>query len=111
MFMRRICQSKSLFRTLYRPFSTQPEFQEQPVKPASQTIVPESASTDPENLTRPSKNINDEQLKNVHEYKEALKFYQQGRYRISNEFFKRVLSNIEKSSQKGSENHIHILKK
>lgn len=41
---------------------------------------------------------NKELLSSIDEYEKALAFFQKGKYRISNEFFKRVLHNLEKTN-------------
>ena len=101
MFIRRVIQRNAMFR-LMRNFSevTTPEGQ-----PKAQTIVSD-AQTEAEKKTP-----KEEQMKTLNEYKEALHFFQQGKYRISNEFFNRVLTHLEATGQEGSDNHIHILKK
>lgn len=101
MFIRRVIQRNAMFR-LMRNFSevATPEGQ-----PKAQTIVSD-AQTEAEKKTP-----KEEQMKTLNEYKEALHFFQQGKYRISNEFFNRVLTHLEATGQEGSDNHIHILKK
>ena len=76
-------------------------------QPRAQTIVSDSQNA----AESDKKNPKEEQMKTLNEYKEALHFYQQGKYRISNEFFNRVLTHLESTGQEGSDNHIHILKK
>lgn len=106
MFLRRVIQ-RNTFSKFIRTFSQVPGSEATGAHPSAQTINPETPNAN-ETEKKASK---DEQLKFINEYKEALHFYQQGKYRISNEFFNRVLNQIEASGQKGSDNHIHILKK
>lgn len=107
MFTRRFVQRNFLLRFV-RNFSTNPEVNAQTQgQPSPQTINADQSNS----TTEKEKAERDEQLKSVNEYKEALHFYQQGKYRISNEFFKRVLANMKSSGQNGSDNHIHVLKK
>jgi tetratricopeptide (TPR) repeat protein len=102
MFLRRVIQ-KTTFTKFIRNFCQVPGSE----GAAAQTINAET----PDASEAQKKAAKEEQLKAINEYKEALHFYQQGKYRISNEFFSRVLNQIEASGQKGSDNHIHILKK
>ncbi len=55
--------------------------------------------------------INRELLSGLNEYKEALNFFQNGKYRISEEFFRRTLKILEKADQMQSDNYVHVLKK
>ncbi|KRW98750.1 Cyclic nucleotide-binding protein [Pseudocohnilembus persalinus] len=54
---------------------------------------------------------NKELLSGVEDYEKALQFFQIGKYRISLEFFKRVLANLENSQQKNTLNYVLVLKK
>lgn len=48
---------------------------------------------------------------NLNEYKQALFYFSNGKYRISQEFYKRVLNYLENDNEKNSDNYIYILKK
>jgi len=106
MFLRRVIQ-RNTFQKFIRNFSQVPGSEATGAHPNAQTINPETPNAN-DATQKPAK---DEQMKAINEYKEALHFYQQGKYRISNEFFSRVLNQIEASGQKGSDNHVHVLKK
>ena len=66
-----------------------------------------------EKLEQYTKNLQEKenQFKGIYEYQQALSYYQQGKYRLSDEFFRRVLTILENGGQKNTENHSHILKK
>lgn len=106
MFIRRFVQ-RNTFHNFIRRFSESGTSLNES-QPRPQTITPESTSSSTEG---DKKLPNEAQLKTISEYKEALNFFQQGKYRISNEFFQRVLTQLEATGQKGSDNHIHVLKK
>ena len=54
---------------------------------------------------------NEKELKGINDYEQALSYYQQGKYSLSDEFFRRVLKILENGGQKDSEHYIHTLKK
>ena len=109
MLLRRVIPRNTLLRFV-RAFSenTTPNPQS---SPNPQTIIPEESNATADAEAARLKAAQDDQLKTINEYKEALQFFQQGKYRISNEFFKRVASKMEGTGQVGSENHVHVLKK
>ena len=55
--------------------------------------------------------IDEKLLFNLNEYKQALFYFSNEKYRISQEFFKRVLTYLESNNQHTSDNYIYILKK
>lgn len=75
-----------------------------------QTIVVDNIA-DQQKANQEAKAAADESLKAVNEYKDALNYFRDGKYRISDELFKRVLTILEQNQQGGSENHRHVLKK
>jgi hypothetical protein len=79
-------------------------------KPANQNIDFKT-ETEPSNRGGGDKKLSDEALKTISEYKDALNYYQQGKYRISDELFKRVLNILEQSKMQGTDNYTHVLKK
>ena len=56
-------------------------------------------------------NIDEKLIFNLNEYKQALFYFSNGKYRISQEFYKRVLVYLENNNLKNSDNYVHILKK
>lgn len=75
-----------------------------------QTIVVDNVAQQKQ-ANQEAKAAADESLQAVNEYKDALNYFRDGKYRISDELFKRVLNILEQNQQGGSENHRHILKK
>jgi hypothetical protein len=73
---------------------------------AAQEIKPDQLNPESPPTSKP-----DESLKVLSEYQEALQYFQKGKYRISDEYFKRTLNILEKGNQKDTENYIHVLKK
>ena len=111
MFIRRFAQRTVLPRFVRYFSQTNTTDAHTHAQPKPQTITTESGiDEDAINKAKLSAQ-KEEQLKVINDYKEALHFYQQGKYRMSNEFFTRVLNHIETTKQVGSENHIHVLKK
>ena len=53
----------------------------------------------------------EKQFKGITEYQQALSYYQQGKYTLSDEFFRTVLIILENGGQQDTENYSHILKK
>lgn len=104
MFVRRLT-TRNTFLRFARNFSEN-------VQPKPQTIAVETPDqTEAEQREAAEKKAQtEERLKGINEYKEALQFYQEGKYRISNDKFKRVLFQLEET-EKGSDNHILVLKR
>jgi hypothetical protein len=101
MFLKRVINKRFYFNA--RAFSENKQ-------PSGQTIEinnPDDAQQG-KGTHKPQAN---ESLKAISEYKDALSYFQQGKYRISDELFKRVLGILEQTNQQNTENYNHILKK
>ena len=53
----------------------------------------------------------EKQFKGITEYQQALSYYHQGKYTLSDELFRTVLIILENGGQQDTENYSHILKK
>jgi TolA-binding protein len=112
MFVRRLTPRNTFLR-FARNFSETPSTESQTHgQPKPQTIAVETTGqTEAEQKEAAEKKAqNERKLQGVSEYKEALQFYQEGKYRISNDKFKRVLAQLE-ATERGSDNHVIVLKR
>lgn len=112
MLVRRLTPRNTFLR-FARNFSETPSTESQTHgQPKPQTIAVDTPDqTEAEQREAAEKKAqSEEKLRGIREYKEALQFYQEGKYRISNDKFKRVLSQLE-AIERGSDNHILVLKR
>lgn len=56
-----------------------------------------------------SKHQTESELQTIQEYKQALKFFSERRYDLSEEYFNKVLTQVDVEKQYN--NHLHVLKK
>lgn len=50
-------------------------------------------------------------MASIEDYEKALEFYAKGKYRISQEFFRRTIDHLKKSGKEDTADHILVLKK
>ena len=83
-------------------------------KTFSEQKIPEKIIFKKENDEYPPNeklNIDEKLIFNLNEYKQANFYFSNEKYRISQEFYKRVLVYFENNNQKNTDNYIFILKK
>jgi len=97
---------KNWFHVLEKSCQSRPcfSFSEEKKQPTSQILIKKKSEDE-------SLKIDEKLLFNLNEYKQALFYFSNEKFRISQEFFKRVLTFLENNDQKSSDNYIYILKK